>query len=75
MIGANVLTEKFTDPQAAVDRVIEIYDANTAILRDAFKQFSKGDVLPERVRACYPFVRITTDKATHADTRQSFGFV
>jgi AMP nucleosidase len=74
-MGENLLTEKFVDPQAAVDRVIEIYDTNTAILRDAFKQFARGEVLPARVRACYPFVRITTDKATHADTRQSFGFV
>ena len=75
MIGAKLLTEKFTDPQAAVDRVIEIYESNTAILRDAFKLFAKGEVLQDRVRACYPFVRITTDKVTHTDTRQSFGFV
>src|SRR5450830_447415 len=75
LIGEKLLTEKFTDPQAAVDRVIEIYEHNTAILRDAFKQFAKGEVLQERVRACYPFVRITTEKVTHTDTRQSFGFV
>ena len=73
--GENMLTEKFTDPQAAVERVIEIYESNTVILRNAFKQFARGEVPAERVRACYPFVRITTDKAAHADTRQSFGFV
>ncbi|WP_232310967.1 AMP nucleosidase [Herbaspirillum autotrophicum] len=70
-----VLSEKFTDPQAALDRVIEIYASNTAILRAAFKQFTQGQEIPQRVRACYPFVRITTDKVTHTDTRQSFGFV
>lgn len=70
-----MLSEKFTDPQAALDRVIEIYAENTAILRAAFKQFTQGQAMPQRVRACYPFVRITTDKATHTDTRQSFGFV
>ncbi len=70
-----MLSEKFTDPQAALDRVIEIYAENTAILRAAFKQFTQGQEMPQRVRACYPFVRITTDKATHTDTRQSFGFV
>lgn len=70
-----MLSEKFTDPQAALDRVIEIYASNTAILRAAFKQFTQGQEIPQRVRACYPFVRITTDKVTHTDTRQSFGFV
>jgi len=73
--GEIVLSEKFTDPQAALDRVIEIYASNTAILRAAFKQFTQGQEIPQRVRACYPFVRITTDKVTHTDTRQSFGFV
>ncbi|QRX83822.1 AMP nucleosidase [Glaciimonas sp. PAMC28666] len=68
-------TEKFTDPQAAVERVCAIYEQNTALLRDAFKRFSGGEVLPGRVRACYPFVRITTEINTRADTRQSFGFV
>ncbi|MGS0742868.1 AMP nucleosidase [Glaciimonas sp. GG7] len=68
-------TEKFTDPQAAVERVCAIYDHNTALLREAFKRFSSGEVLPGRVRACYPFVRITTEINTRADTRQSFGFV
>lgn len=67
--------EFFTDPQAAVDRVIEIYERNTAVLRNAFRRFAKGAVLTKRVRMCYPFVRITTDKVTHTDTRQSFGFV
>jgi AMP nucleosidase len=68
-------TEKFTDPQAAVERVCAIYEHNTALLRDAFKRFSNGEILPGRVRACYPFVRITTEINTRADTRQSFGFV
>ncbi|NUU03103.1 AMP nucleosidase [Herbaspirillum robiniae] len=68
-------TEKFTDPEAAYARVLEIYEHNTAILRDAFRKFSANEALEQRVRACYPFVRITTEKATHTDTRQSFGFV
>ncbi|MCA1324074.1 AMP nucleosidase [Herbaspirillum sp. alder98] len=68
-------TQSFTDPEAALARVIDIYDHNTAILRDGFRRFSDGEVLSQRIRAHYPFVRITTEKATHADTRQSFGFV
>lgn len=69
------LTEQFTDPVAAVERVHQIYDAHTALLRDAFKRFANGEVLPGRVRVCYPFVRITTELSTRVDTRHSFGFV
>ncbi|MFC5472954.1 AMP nucleosidase [Paraherbaspirillum soli] len=68
-------TEQFTDPTAAVERVREIYEHHTALLRDAFKRFASGEVLPGRVRACYPFVRITTEFNTRADTRRSFGYV
>jgi AMP nucleosidase len=68
-------TRQFTDPEAALAYVADIYRAHTALLRDAFKRFSSGEALGERTRACYPFVRITTEKATHVDARASFGFV
>ncbi|MDY7577839.1 AMP nucleosidase [Herbaspirillum sp. RTI4] len=68
-------SEQFTNAEEAVERVISIYESHTALLRAAFGRFSSGELLPARTRACYPFVRIATEKATHADTRQSFGFV
>jgi AMP nucleosidase len=68
-------TRQFTDPEAALAYVTEIYAANTALLRDAFKQFANGASPNKRTRACYPFVRVTTDKATRVDARESFGFV
>ena len=68
-------TRQFTDPEAALAYVTEIYNAHTALLRDAFTRFAAGELLTTRTRACYPFVRITTEKATHVDARESFGFV
>ena len=47
-IGLPFAAEHFTNPAAAVERVREIYNANTAYLRDCFKRFSAG----ADVRAC-----------------------
>ena len=68
-------TEAFTDAAAAVARVEEIYERNTRFLRDRFEAYANGEPLATRVRATYPFVRVTT--ATHArvDSRLSYGFV
>jgi AMP nucleosidase len=69
----------FTDPAQALARVREIYDASIAHLRDAMQRFVAGDDLPGRVRACYPYVRVQTDTATHqgaaASPHLSYGFV
>ena len=74
-IGLPFAAEHFTDPAAAVERVHEIYEANTAYLRDCFKRFSAGENIPQRVHACYPFVRVHTEIGTRVDTRLSYGFV
>ena len=68
-------TEPFTNATAAVVRLEEIYERNTAFLRDRFEAYTNGEVIATRVRATYPFVRITI--ATHArlDSRLSYGFV
>ena len=67
--------EAFTDAAAAVARLDEIYERNTRFLRERFEAYASGEPLATRVRATYPFVRITT--ATHArvDSRLSYGFV
>ena len=68
-------TESFTNASAAVVRLEEIYDRNTAFLRDRFEAYANGEAIGSRVRAAYPFVRITI--ATHArlNSRLSYGFV
>ncbi len=46
--------------RAAVDRLEQIYERNTAFLANRFEAYAKGESFEARVRACYPFVRITT---------------
>ena len=75
LIPQCIATEAFTNATAAVARLDEIYERNTAFLRDCFRAYANGESTSTRVRATYPFVRITT--ATHArlDSRLSYGFV
>ncbi|MGY3031620.1 AMP nucleosidase [Bradyrhizobium sp. USDA 4354] len=71
----SIATESFSDASAAVARLEEIYERNTKFLRDRFEAYLGGEAITTRVRAHYPFVRLTT--ATHArlDSRLAYGFV
>jgi AMP nucleosidase len=68
-------TESFTEASAAVARLEQIYDRNTAFLRERFESYLRGEPLAKRVRATYPFVRITTGTYARVDSRLSYGFV
>ncbi|MCW7537278.1 AMP nucleosidase [Aquabacterium sp. A7-Y] len=68
-------TQQFHDPEAALARVQEIYDANIAHLRQALHRFIAGDTPEAHVRAYYPFVRVHTDTVARADSRLAYGFV
>lgn len=68
-------TESFTDATLAVARLEEIYERNTAFLRERFESYLRGEPYSTRVRATYPFVRITTDTYARVDSRLSYGFV
>ena len=65
-----IATEAFTNATAAVARLDEIYERNTGFLRDRFGAYANGELIGTRVRATYPFVRITT--ATHARAHLRF---
>ncbi|NDY91169.1 AMP nucleosidase [Ideonella livida] len=67
--------ERFTDAQAALDRVRQIYQLQTQHLRERLQAYVSGQLGPGRVRACYPSVRVQTETVTLTDTRLSFGFV
>src|SRR5690242_11821068 len=71
----SIATKSFSDAAAAVARLEEIYERNTKFLRERFEAYVSGETITTRVRAYYPFVRLTT--ATHArlDSRLSYGFV
>jgi len=67
--------ESIDDPARAVEYLSRVYEDNTAILRDAFARYRRGEAFAARVRACYPFVRVRTDVMTNIDSRRSYGFV
>ncbi|WP_269583541.1 AMP nucleosidase [Roseibium sp. Sym1] len=67
--------EVFTDAEKAVDRLIEIFEANTAFLRGHFQNLLEGEALEGRFRAFYPQVQIITDSHVRLDSRLSYGFV
>ena len=68
-------TEAFVDAGAAVARLEEIYERNTRFLRDRFEAYVNGGAFTTRVRACYPFVRMTTSTHARLDSRLAYGFV
>ena len=68
-------TESFTDAAKAVARIEQIYQRNTAFLRARFEAYLDGTVPSARVRANYPFVRVTTATHSRLDSRLSYGFV
>src|ERR1700724_606419 len=70
-----IATEAFTDAAAAVVRLDEIYERNTLFLRNCFEAYVNGESLTTRVRATYPFVRLTTSTHALLDSRLSYGFV
>ncbi len=70
-----IAPRRFDDPAAALAQVRTIYDSAIAHLRAAIQRFIAGEDLAQRVRACYPFVRVRTDTVARADSRLSYGFV
>ena len=70
-----IAAEAFTDAAAAVARLAEIYERNVSFLRTAFEAYVRGEPLDRRVRAAYPFGRITTGTHARLDSRLSYGFV
>ena len=67
--------ESFDDPDAAVDRVRQIYQAGVDHLRRHLHDFVAGQTPAAHVRACYPSVRVHTDTVARADSVSSYGFV
>lgn len=63
------------DVNEAVDRLIEIYDRNAQFIQQHFNALLEHGKPSGRVRACYPYARLTTTRYTGPDSRSSFGFV
>ena len=67
--------EAFHDPEAAVKRVIELYEISTKFLQTKFSDVLQEGRPTKRYRAYYPEVRITTTTFDVTDSRLSFGHV
>ena len=66
----------FTDPDAAVDRISEIYDRGVAIVREAFERFVAGEATGgwRPLEAYYPFAGIRIERESlNLDAQISFG--
>lgn len=67
--------ELFHDPDSAVQRIQDIYRANTAYLREAFQLYAAGKGQGERLSVGYPYVALATTTSDSVDTRLAFGFL
>ncbi len=67
--------ETFTDAQAAVERLILLYDRAIDFLSAEFSGALRGKLPAQRARAHYPEIRITTTTHAQADSRLAFGHV
>lgn len=70
-----VKPRSFTDPDEAFSAVRDIYESQTAFLREHFLAFAAGKNGSEKFRACYPYLKISTTTARRSDSRLSYGFV
>ncbi len=75
-----IAPEVFDNPDAALARVQAIYDQSLKHLRDAMRRYVAGEPMAEKIRACYPFVRLqtTTDWVPPKNLDEewlSYGFV
>lgn len=67
--------QTYTDPIAAVDRLIAIYERNTAFLRDSFERYLAGNLPAGKHRACYPEIRFRNDTYARVTSSLSYGHV
>ncbi len=70
-----IAPRRFDDPAAALGHVRAIHEQAIAHLRTECLRFIAGKLPAQRVRACYPFVRVRTETVARADSRLSYGFV
>jgi AMP nucleosidase len=70
-----IAPQPFTDAVAAVGRIEDIYERNTQFLRNLFEAYASGEPIAARVRATYPFIRVTITSYARLDSRLSYGFV
>jgi AMP nucleosidase len=68
-----VPAESFTEPEQAVEALKELYDRNTAFLRDSFVKLTETPGPHRRYRAFYPEVAVSTSSFAQIDSRLAYG--
>jgi len=67
---------RFKDPDKALAAVFEIYNNSRSYLRECFDAYCCDETYKaHKVRAYYPYVKISTKQTRRSDTRLSYGFV
>lgn len=64
---------KFTDAEAAVDALTELYERNTQFLRNSFQALAEGGDTTRRYRAYYPEITVATSSFAMIDSRHAYG--
>jgi AMP nucleosidase len=69
----------YLDPAQALAQVQRLYQQGIDHLRQAMQRFVAGEDFTDRVRACYPFVRLQTESVLRSGLQEasllSYGFV
>lgn len=69
-----VEARSFTDVREVIGALQEIYDRNTAYLRDSLASLAAGEAEPDhRFRAFYPEITVATSVSGQVDPRRAFG--
>ncbi len=67
--------KKFKEADEAVAYITEIYNHNVDFLRRQFRAYVDQKLREKKVRACYPYIKISIEQANRPDSRLSYGFV
>ncbi|MGI9525314.1 MAG: AMP nucleosidase [Hyphomicrobiaceae bacterium] len=66
--------EEYDDPDAAFAALATLYNEESRRIREGFAAFANDDVVRNRVRGFYPFIRFTIDQGDLVRVAQSYGF-
>ena len=66
---------EYSDAEAAVERLIELYETHTGFLRDAFEHWLSGTLPAGKHRAFYPEVRFRNDTWAKVEAVLPYGHV
>lgn len=72
-----IAPRQFDKAEDVLSAIKDVYAANVTYLRKSFDAFTQGNIPKNKVRACYPYIKIVTTASTphRADTRKSYGFL